>query len=379
MSTTTKSPKQLAAAAYRIARGTLPEYNSRYSPRKFTQPQLLVCLVLKTFFNTDYRGIVQILDDWPSLCTVFELKTVPHFTTLQKASHRLLKSRHARKLIECSVSSVIDTRKAVPLAALDATGLQSGHISPYFYKIRSKEASYRKWTHFTRWPKLAVIADVKTHLIISVHPTRGPGRDCIHFKTIINKLPADVPVKHIVADAGYDSEDNHRWARTKKHIRTTIPATVGRAPKGLPKTTYRRAMKRCFDKRSYCQRWQVETVFSMIKRLLGYTLYAHSYHGQCREVMLLALTHNLMIILLSLLANELFYRAEFGNLSHLYTGAKANDKQDYHNDDAPKPYWAKHSCGLSIGLVLLMKSRTHIVSFFNSLRCKVYDKNGRKH
>jgi len=132
MSTTTKSPKQLAAAAYRIARGTLPEYNSRYSPRKFTQPQLLVCLVLKTFFNTDYRGIVQILDDWPSLCTVFELKTVPHFTTLQKASHRLLKSRHARKLIECSVSSVIDTRKAVPLAALDATGLQSGHISPYF-------------------------------------------------------------------------------------------------------------------------------------------------------------------------------------------------------------------------------------------------------
>jgi hypothetical protein len=106
MSTTTKSPKQLAAAAYRIARGALPEYNSRYSPRKFTQPQLLVCLVLKTFFNTDYRGIVQILDDWPSLCTVFELKTVPHFTTLQKASHRLLKSRHARKLIECSVSSV---------------------------------------------------------------------------------------------------------------------------------------------------------------------------------------------------------------------------------------------------------------------------------
>jgi hypothetical protein len=28
-------------------------------------------------------------------------------------------------------------------------------------------------------------------------------------------------------------------------------------------------MKRHFDKRSYGQRWQVETVFSMIKRLLG--------------------------------------------------------------------------------------------------------------
>jgi hypothetical protein len=119
MSTTTKSPTKLAAAAYHIARDTLPEHNSRYSPKKFTQPQLMVCLALKTFFDTDYRGIVQILDDCPNLCKVFEFKTVPHFTTLQKAPKRLLKSPWARKFIESTVRVVMAKRKVVKVTALD--------------------------------------------------------------------------------------------------------------------------------------------------------------------------------------------------------------------------------------------------------------------
>lgn len=116
MSTTTKSPRKLAAAAYHIARDTLPEHSSCYSPKKFTQPQLMVCLALKTFFNTDYRGIVQILDDCPNLCKVFELKTVPHFTTLQKASKRLLKSLWARKFIENTVKAVMAKRKTAKVS-----------------------------------------------------------------------------------------------------------------------------------------------------------------------------------------------------------------------------------------------------------------------
>lgn len=59
MSTTSKSPKHVAAVAYRIARKTLPDHSHRFSPHKYTQPQLFACLVLKIFFKTDYRGIVQ--------------------------------------------------------------------------------------------------------------------------------------------------------------------------------------------------------------------------------------------------------------------------------------------------------------------------------
>jgi hypothetical protein len=45
----------------------------------------------------------------------------------------------------------------------------------------------------------------------------------------------------------------------------------------------------------YPQRWQIETVNSMIKRLLGSALRARSYWSQCREILLRTITHNVMI------------------------------------------------------------------------------------
>lgn len=88
---TTKSPRKLLQAAYLAARKSLDPYAHRFSPKKFTQHQLLACLVLKEFYKLDYRGVTELLADAPDLCSVIELDTVPHWTTLQKASDRLLK------------------------------------------------------------------------------------------------------------------------------------------------------------------------------------------------------------------------------------------------------------------------------------------------
>jgi len=68
-------------------------------------------------------------------------------------------------------------------------------------------------------------------------------------------------------------------------------------------------MQRLFkhtNRTHYGQRWQVQTVFSMIKRNLGHALAARTYWAQSREMMLLALTHNLMILLR---IQKVFYRA----------------------------------------------------------------------
>ena len=87
---TSKSPKQTVRVAYLAAKEALPLYSHKYSPKKFTQPQLVACLVLREFFTTDYRGITAIIEDSSDLKKVLELKTVPHYTTLQKAAHKLL-------------------------------------------------------------------------------------------------------------------------------------------------------------------------------------------------------------------------------------------------------------------------------------------------
>jgi hypothetical protein len=63
----TKSPRAVAREALRIARDALPAYSSKFSRRDFTQHQLFALAALKTFFKTDYRGLVQMLRDFSEL------------------------------------------------------------------------------------------------------------------------------------------------------------------------------------------------------------------------------------------------------------------------------------------------------------------------
>ena len=87
----TKSPVALGKEALAVAQEALPAYSSPFSPKTFTQHQLFAILVLRQFFRTDYRGIVQILADLGDLRSALGLKKVPHYSTLCYAEQRLLK------------------------------------------------------------------------------------------------------------------------------------------------------------------------------------------------------------------------------------------------------------------------------------------------
>jgi len=97
----TKSPRAVAQEALRVARDTLPAYSSKFSRKDFTQHQLFALLALKTFFKTDYRGLIQMLRDYRGLIQMLRdfcelrddlaLDKVPHYSTLCKALRRLLK------------------------------------------------------------------------------------------------------------------------------------------------------------------------------------------------------------------------------------------------------------------------------------------------
>jgi hypothetical protein len=86
-----KSPMALAKEALSIGEESLPPQSSQYSRKDFTQAQLFAILVLRQFFKTDYRGIVQLLQDLGDLRTVLKLEKIPHYSTLCYAEGRLLK------------------------------------------------------------------------------------------------------------------------------------------------------------------------------------------------------------------------------------------------------------------------------------------------
>lgn len=87
----TKSPVALGKEALAVAQEALPAYSSRFSRKDFTQPQLFAILVLRQFFKTDYRGIVQMVRDFADLRAALDLKKVPHYSTLCYAEQRLVK------------------------------------------------------------------------------------------------------------------------------------------------------------------------------------------------------------------------------------------------------------------------------------------------
>ena len=121
------------------------------------------------------------------------------------------------------------------------------------------------------------------------------GPDATHFKQAVSESEKHIHLNILTGDAGYDGEPAHVFAR-KKGIRTLIPATIGRPTSKLPKSKWRKSMAIRFNKELYGQRWQVETVNSMVKRVLGSALRARSYWSQCRELMLRFLAHNVMIL-----------------------------------------------------------------------------------
>jgi len=315
MSTTTKSPKKLLVAAYDAAKKVLPMYSHRFSPHKFTLAQLFACLVLKTFLKTDYRGLAQWLVDCPDLCRVIGLTAVPHFTTFHKASHGILALPKAYKLLQETVRIVMQQQPSVDQAAIDSTGMEVGYTSYYFVRRRHvKGISAYQSMLYGHYPKLTVICDCKNHLILSVKTTRGPCPDMATLIPTLQRIAKDIRIKTLLADAGYDSERNHVYARDYRKIRTIIPPKAGRRTDNLPQTKYRRQMKQRFNKRLYGQRAQVETVFSMIKRRWGTAVRARHFTAQEREMWLMGVLPKAVFGLIFLAFNIFLATPDFDNL-----------------------------------------------------------------
>ncbi len=298
--TTSKSPRRVLLAAYEAARRALPAHRHKFSPKKFTQHQLLACLVLKEFSRLDYRGLADHLADHPDLAREIDLEVVPHFTTFQKAAARLLKAAPARAMFDAVLEEALRRKvrkRRVPLAAIDGTGMESRHTSRYYVKRRAGGGDADPVRTYAHFPKVVFVVDCLSHLILAAEPGRGPGSDLVQFGRALSQAVRRARIDTLLADADFDAEWVHQAVRSHG-IRTIIPATRGRPSDKPPAGRWRRRMKQQFGrlKARYGQRWQVETVNSMIKRRLGSALRARNHWSQCREIILRSITHNVMIV-----------------------------------------------------------------------------------
>lgn len=176
---------------------------------------------------------------------------------------------------------------------MDATGLETRHVSAYFGMRRANGAGHRQ----RAWPKLTAVVHARSHLILGAARGVGPSQDSPDFAPAMRRAAEFVAIDTVLADAGYDAEHNHRLCREELGAgRTVIRLNRRNTGRRWPKTPYRRAMRKRFPRPLYNQRWHAESGFSQHKRRLGSALTARRDDAQGRELALRVVTHNLMLL-----------------------------------------------------------------------------------
>jgi hypothetical protein len=130
---------------------------------------------------------------------------------------------------------------------------------------------------------------------------RGPRPDLIEFDDVLASALRRHRFTTLLGDAGYESEGVHRRCREELGVRSIIPTTRRGRPRHSGARNaiggrWRRQLHRSFPRRTYGQRWQIETVFSVIKRRLGSALSSRRPYALNREALLRVITYNLMLI-----------------------------------------------------------------------------------
>ena len=298
--------------AYYFARQCLPDYRCKFSRKDFTLPQLFACLVVREHQNQSYRGIEALLRDSEHWCKQIGMKRVPDHNTLCRAFKLITEESRIGRLLDLLVRwrGLLDARGSV--CAIDST-VHDAHYRSRHYEQRcrhisssNKNISKTRRSRTVRGvPKLSLSIDPRTHLIVAAQARTGMGSDAPDFIPLLRDSKRRWPrLRTVLADAGYDSHENHRIARQELKVQTLIKTGCGRPTAKPLRSWYRRLMQKKLKgsqkRKPYARRAQAETVNSMLKRNLGDHLRARTPEGRQAEQMLRVITHNISLFLAEL-------------------------------------------------------------------------------
>lgn len=259
---------EVVSLSMRIARKYLAPYSHRNSPKKFTQEQLITCLILKAYLNKTYRDIVDLLEVTDELRKRMGLTQVPHYSTLKKFADR----SDTLHIVDCMLLEIVrEFDMESEEAAIDSTGLETTSASAH-YKTRS--GMQRK-----KYIKVSVCVMTATLLPSSLHLSWGPGNDKSEAGSVLAKASNVNRPQRLLADAGYDAEWVHEFCREQWQTESIIKPAVHRAD-GKMNGKYRSQMtEETLQEKNYGRRWLVESFMSGLKRTTNSALRSRTEHG----------------------------------------------------------------------------------------------------
>ena len=261
---------KIACEAQKLAQRVVPAYSSKFSKKTYTQDQHIAVLCIKSRVSRRLRDTEELLLNMPMVCETIGLTQVPDFTTMCRAMKRL---RNKVLIVLLYLSACV-----LPVsgkASIDSTGFDNRHSSRHYVKRCKMKLGSMKTTF---------IVDTDTLAILAVHATVTRKHDSKIIMPLVRKVLKSFRIKVLPADKGYDDKIVREGLR-RLGIR---PLIKHREFKPIDKANN----KRMKDK-DYHQRSMSESVNSMVKRKHDDTLHTKSYWNQCKEIMLMAVVHNI--------------------------------------------------------------------------------------
>lgn len=250
---------RIVKLALQLGRRHLAEYAHQYAPKKFTQPQLFACVILKGHLGCAYRKLEELLRLMPEVREAIGLKAVPCFTTLQTFADR----PDILRLIDGVLASIGRAiNRAHPQdAAIDGTGMETTSASAHFVSRAGRKR--------TKFVKLTLAVLCTSMIPVALMVDWGPSHDLRQAWAVRDKLKATTRPTWLWGDGAFDCEAWHRANWEDWGVPSYAPTTV-RSADGHVKGLYRAAF--VTPVREYGRRWSCETVNSAIKRTSGSTL-----------------------------------------------------------------------------------------------------------
>lgn len=257
-------------------------YSHRNSPQKFTQEQLLTCLILRAYLKTTYRGLIEFLEVSDSVRKRLGLTTLPHYSTLKKFADR----SSVLEIVDVMLHELVQKfALSDEEAAIDSTGLETSSASAHFTSRSGKKR--------TKYVKLSVCVLVGSLIPSGLTVSWGPCNDKAEAAEVLAKAATSSQPKSLFADAGYDAEWVHEFCRDDWQVESVIKPAVHRVDGGLNGQYRSQMTEEKLKEKNYGKRWLVESFMSGLKRTTGSALTSRNERSLFVEAALRVLAYAL--------------------------------------------------------------------------------------
>jgi len=181
---------RFARLALEVGQVVLPAQRTKFSKRRFTQPQLLAVLCLMRYEDWTFREAEVRLSEHQELRSALQLNAVPDHTTLYRFLLRLKEDDVARVMREI-VRRMPGRWRSPATVAVDATGLSQSAVSTFFVRRMYHHTQQpRPWKHWLKW---LTVVDVERQLILAQSARQAPWNDCANLPALLAEAHQHTP------------------------------------------------------------------------------------------------------------------------------------------------------------------------------------------